>query len=85
MGAEDAASKVCALANDQCVVTFRKRLGRSYRCRGNCHCLSPAWEQANVALCSALGDCGPKINWDGDLGSTRSYKKYYDGVEGYLI
>jgi hypothetical protein len=64
----------CALANAQCIVTFEKGLFGGEQCAGNCHCLESSWEEERAALCAAIGDCGPKVNWIGQTG----YKKGFE-------
>jgi hypothetical protein len=66
----DNAKAICAQANTQCVVKYEKGLFGSGdgKCVSNCQCLTDAWTTQRNFVCSALGDCGPKINWLGDLG-----------------
>jgi len=68
------ALNICASANAQCVVKFEKGLFGGEECTENCNCLSESWEKQHAELCSALGDCGPGINWVGDVGFKEGYE-----------
>ena len=61
---------LCSLGTAQCVVTYTKKLGRSYKCKKNCECEKKSWYNAQAGYCSLLGDCGPSINWRGEEGYT---------------
>lgn len=63
----------CAIASATCATVWEKRIFSSWKCKGNCYCLSTDWEKERAGMCSAMGDCGPKINWNGDFGETRGY------------
>jgi len=70
---------ICAQANTACVVKYEKGLiGGGYECVENCECLEDSWAQARGEICSALGDCGPSLNWIGQKG----YKDGYDIIIG---
>jgi hypothetical protein len=70
----DDAKSVCAQGNAQCVVTFEKGLlGGGMKCTKNCDCLTPQWQAQHSAICTALGDCGPKVNWVGSAGYKVGY------------
>ncbi len=62
------AKSICAQANDNCVVTYEKKIGGDWKCSDNCHCLKENWKKDRSLVCTALGDCGPKINWVGEEG-----------------
>ena len=64
---------ICAQASATCVVTFEKGLFSGEECKKNCECLTDAWTKQRNQICSALGDCGPKINWVGDKGYKSGY------------
>lgn len=68
------ALNICASANAQCVVTFEEGLFGGEECTENCECLSESWERQHAELCSALGDCGPGINWVGQEGFKEGYE-----------
>lgn len=88
----DDKSSVCASANAQCVITYKKGLfGSDWECdedddtgdgeeSTNCRCDTPTWENEHVAVCRALGDCGGAVNWAGskgyDAGWTKISKKF---------
>lgn len=65
---------VCAQANSACIVTFEKGLLGEEKCIKNCECLQDSWQNQRAEVCSAIGDCGPKINWVGEPG----YKKGFE-------
>jgi len=58
---------ICAQGSSSCVVTFEKGLIGGEKCIGNCECL-------RADLCLALGDCGPKVNWEGSEGYKPGFK-----------
>lgn len=66
---------ICEQGNSACVVTFEKKLIRGEDCVDNCDCLTPEWEKQHAELCSAIGDCGPNVNWIGDVGFREGYEK----------
>ena len=68
------AKSICAQGNFQCIVTFEKGLFGGEECKKNCECLDDGWSKQRSELCSALGDCGPKINWVGDKGYKEGFK-----------
>lgn len=67
------AQDVCNQASAQCVVVFEKGLIGGEKCKKGCECLTEDWNRQRAALCSALGDCGPKTNWIGDSGASSGY------------
>jgi hypothetical protein len=72
---DEETQQICAQANYGCVVKYEKGLlGGDYECVENCECLEDSWAQARGDICSALGDCGPSVNWIGKKG-------YKDGYE----
>ena len=75
------ASAVCAQANAQCIVTFEKDLFGKESCIKNCHCLEQGWEDQRADLCTALGDCGPNVNWEGADGYKLGYLKKIGKLE----
>jgi len=78
------ASAICAKANAACEVTYEKGLFGQETCVKNCDCIGSSWESDNVAMCKAMGDCGPKINWLGDKGYAPTSGKNV-GKVGYTI
>jgi hypothetical protein len=64
---------VCAQANAQCVVTFEKGLFGGKECKKNCECLTGEWEEERAEICLSLGDCGPGVNWIGEVGYKSGY------------
>ncbi len=64
---------VCGIGSKVCVVQYEKGLfGGSPKCVDNCECLTPGWEESYGAVCSALGDCGAKVNYVGKVGFRNS-------------
>jgi len=62
---EGDASSVCAQASAKCVVGFEKGLLGSEKCVENCECLEDGWANDANKVCTALGDCGGYINYQG--------------------
>lgn len=58
-------SPECSAANTQCIVTFEKGLISGEKCKDNCECLDESWVEKMNQVCSALGDCGADVNWQG--------------------
>ena len=69
------AKAICEQGNAQCIVTFEKGLLGKEKCTKNCECLEDSWTKQRSDVCSALGDCGPKINWEGEKGYKEGYKQ----------
>lgn len=68
------AKNVCAKANTECKVLFEKTLiGGGEKCVENCQCLGAGWIKEQTDFCSALGDCGPNVNWIGQAGYKEGY------------
>ncbi len=63
--ADGDASSVCAQASAKCVVGFEKGLLGSEKCVENCECLEDGWANDANKVCTALGDCGGYINYQG--------------------
>ena len=78
----DEAKGICAQGNAKCIVTFEKKiLDKEAKCKDNCECWdantngpSQDWIAKHAAVCSLLGDCGPKLNWIGDKGFKLGYE-----------
>lgn len=70
---------VCGAGNQKCVVQFEKGLFGGERCVGNCECLEPGWERKYGEVCSALGDCGSKVNIVGKIGFKDGIRVTIDG------
>ena len=64
---------ICAQANAECVVTFKKGLFGGEECDKNCNCLSEGWTLERADVCTNLGDCGPNVNWIGEEGYKSGY------------
>ncbi|MFH1801285.1 MAG: hypothetical protein ABH804_00410 [archaeon] len=69
------AESTCSQSNSICVVKYEKQKGifgvgeGNWNCIENCHCLGEGFKDSMNNVCTALGDCGVKVN--------------YIGVEGY--
>jgi len=70
---------VCGAGNKICVVKFEKGLFGGESCVSNCECLEPGWESKYGQVCSALGDCGAKVNYAGKKGFSDSLKILING------
>jgi len=75
-GATTDAQGVCGQANAVCPVTYEKGLiGGDWECVEHCECLPGGeLEAKRVQLCRSMGDCGPKVNWVGRIGSGAGYE-----------
>ena len=68
------AKGICSQGNAACVVSFEKGLFGGEKCTENCECLDAGWEKERSDICTALGDCGPKVNWVGQEGYKPGFK-----------
>ena len=66
---------ICAQANAGCIVTFEKGLFGGEKCVDNCECLEEGWLDEHNLVCTALGDCGPGLNWVGAEGFNEGFEK----------
>ena len=81
--------EMCTLASSVCFVTYEKSgiLG-SWKCKENCYCDGvgegdsrnendggKSWASNLNKICTALGDCGEKKNYLGDLGKKQNTTK----------
>ncbi|NCO11450.1 hypothetical protein GW924_02490 [Candidatus Pacearchaeota archaeon] len=73
------AQAICSQANVQCVVSIEKGLFGGEECTENCECLTDAWIERQGEICSALGDCGPGVNWAGFEGYKEGYTYKING------
>lgn len=69
----DDTKSICAQGNYQCMVVLEKGLFGGEKCISGCECLEAGWEKQRADICAALGDCGPKVNWDGAQGYKSGY------------
>ena len=70
---------ICGAGNKVCVVRFEKGLFGGEQCVENCECLEPGWEKDYGEVCSALGDCGAKVNYAGKKGFKQGIRVTIDG------
>lgn len=68
------AQSICSQASASCVVKFEKSLFGGEECVSNCECLDDSWLKDRQQICQSVGDCGPKINWLGKLGSKEGFE-----------
>ena len=77
------AKNICAKANLECTATLETDLFGNEDWSGDCvdgsGDLVDGWELTAVEACKAIGDCGPKINWVGDIGYKGAYQIDFDG------
>lgn len=62
---EGEAVDLCEEASEQCIITYEKSLGGSWKCADNCKCLEQGWEAEMNDICISIGDCGIKKNYLG--------------------
>lgn len=65
---------ICAQANALCPVTYEKGIISKEKCVKHCECTTKETELKRARVCMAMGDCGPKVNWVGQLGEGQGYK-----------
>ncbi len=63
----------CAFANQKCTVLYVKKIS-GWDIEVNEGCLKEGFAQQMNDLCMSLGDCGAKVNYNGDL--TKNYKTH---------
>ncbi|MDP4039914.1 MAG: hypothetical protein Q8P57_05040 [Candidatus Pacearchaeota archaeon] len=66
--------EICSQGNAVCIVKFEEGLFGGEECVEGCECLTEEWEKDKGEICSALGDCGPSLNWLGRQGYDSGYK-----------
>jgi len=66
------ATGVCNQANKVCKITKEKSLISGTKESGPCADIK-SWLKAQLDYCSSLGDCGVKINWVGNPGTSKGY------------
>lgn len=71
------AKKVCGLANYKCTIIYEKGLtglgSQKKHATENEKCDEQWWIDSRKNICMAMGDCGPKINWVGETGSSDTF------------
>lgn len=78
---DGSASTVCGQANARCVVRYEKGLiGGGWECVEGCECLDEEWALGANNVCTALGDCGGDVNYEGAY-SDDGYRWVEDGKE----
>ncbi len=64
----ESVKQVCAQARAKCDVVYEKGLlGGSWKVKDNGECLTEEWAASANRACSALGDCGGNINYNGEF------------------
>jgi hypothetical protein len=80
----------CALGTQTCKITYVKDYDLKWKCKDNCDCKDNAFTTQMNDLCMSLGDCGAKVNYEGNL--TKNYKvsgagalssSYLNGIKQY--
>jgi hypothetical protein len=86
---DNLASKLCGYASQKCKVVYVKKI-TGWECKANCACESAAFAEQMNDLCISMGDCGAKVNYNGDLtlnygvtGAPGLSKAYLDGIKKY--
>lgn len=69
----EGAENVCSLASQTCTAIFVKGIG-GWECKANCNCLEKKFTEQMNDLCISLGDCGVKVNYQGDFGLNKDSK-----------
>ncbi len=80
---EGSAKQICGQANAKCVVVYEKGLIGGSNIVEGAECLDKAWAEGANSVCSALGDCGGAVNYNGEY-SGDGYKWIEDGAEKFL-
>lgn len=76
-------SSICGQASAKCIVVFEKGLIGGKKCVENCECLEEGWAMQANRVCSALGDCGAYVNYQGKY-TDDGYKWTEDGAKKEL-
>lgn len=71
----DEAKAVCAQGNAVCMVKFEKGLFGGQKATENADCMTDGWLKEKTDTCMNLGDCGPNVNWVGQVGYKPGYTK----------
>jgi len=73
------AAAICGQANANCTVSYEEKLFGDKECVQNCECLLEAWASSANGICTALGDCGGYVNYQGEY-TDDGYEWTVDGV-----
>ncbi len=85
------ANSICSYASQKCTYVEKKGLS-GWKCIMNCGCKTQAFTESMNNLCSSLGDCGGKINLNGDFThdgysvrgrAPRLSENYISGMQSY--
>ena len=64
---EGTAGPICGQASAKCIVTYEKGLlDSSWKIKDGEECLEESWAIGANRICTALGDCGGYVNYQGD-------------------
>ena len=80
---EGSAQQICGQASAKCIVVYEKGLISGEEITEGAECLESAWAESANKICTALGDCGGAVNYDGAR-SNDGYKWVVDGEEKSL-
>ncbi|MBX4196883.1 hypothetical protein KW805_04820 [Candidatus Pacearchaeota archaeon] len=70
----DSAEMVCGLASQTCTAIYVKKLFSGWKCEANCECEDAIFTEKMNDLCISLGDCGAKVNYNGQY--RKNYQAY---------
>jgi hypothetical protein len=80
---DSSAKQICGQASAKCTVVYEKGLIGGSKIVEGAECLEDAWAESANAVCSALGDCGAGVNYNGEYNDD-GYKWIIDGEEEFL-
>ncbi|MBS3087564.1 hypothetical protein J4226_03125 [Candidatus Pacearchaeota archaeon] len=80
---EGSAKQICGQANAKCVVVYEKGLIGGSKIVEGAECMEDAWAESANGVCTALGDCGGAVNYDGAY-TDDGYKWVVDGAKRRL-
>jgi len=82
--ADSGARQICSQVNAKCVVVYESGLlDDDPELVSGGECLEAAWAESANRVCTAMGDCGGAVNYNG-VYSDDGYKWVEDGVEKFL-
>ena len=80
---ESSAQQICGQANAKCIVVIEEGLLGGSKITEGAECLEEAWARSAMDVCTALGDCGGFVNYDGTY-TNDGYKWVVDGEDREL-
>ncbi|MBX4212401.1 hypothetical protein KW787_03040 [Candidatus Pacearchaeota archaeon] len=70
----DSAEGICSFASQTCTAVYVKKAFGGWKCEANCECEKSVFTEKMNDLCISLGDCGGKVNYNGQF--TKNYQSY---------